>query len=171
MMYPQSTFLPRARRWHQRSLSLKTKGSYNRQAARQTVGKCQRKVKNQRLDFHHKIARKLVTQYDVIFVENLKVKNMVRRAVPRPDPENPGSYLPNGAAAKTGLNRSISDAGWAAFVSVMCAKAVEAGRIIGDADPGTPPTAARSVDTQRRRTVSPRRCSNVNNAAMRPTQT
>lgn len=40
----------------------------------------------------------------------------------------PGSYLPNGAAAKSGLNKSILDAGWSQFVSVLAAKAEEAGR-------------------------------------------
>ena len=31
---------------------------------------------------------------------------------PRPDPERPGAFLPNGAASKSGLNRSILDKGW-----------------------------------------------------------
>ncbi len=42
--------------------------------------------------------------YDLIAVEDLSIANMVRRAKPVPDPDNPGQFLPNGAAAKTGLN-------------------------------------------------------------------
>jgi putative transposase len=60
---------------------------------------------------------------------------MVRRARPVPDPEVPGSYLANGAAAKTGLNRSISDASWAQFRSILAAKAEEAGRQMISVDP------------------------------------
>jgi len=71
----------------------------------------------------------------VIAVEDLKIANMLRRARPVPDPEVPGSYLANGAAAKTGLNRSISDAGWAQFRSILAAKAEEAGRQMISVDP------------------------------------
>jgi len=42
---------------------------------------------------------------------------------------------PNGAAAKRGLSRSISDAGWGRFVSVLRAKAEDAGRIWIEVDP------------------------------------
>src|SRR4029453_6706669 len=75
-------------------------------------------------------ARALVARYDLLVVENLKIRNMVRRPPPRPDPDQLGSFLPNGTAAKTGLNRSIHDAGWAQFVSILRAKAEEAGRVV-----------------------------------------
>ncbi|MEV4377030.1 zinc ribbon domain-containing protein [Streptosporangium sp. NPDC049644] len=42
----------------------------------------------------------------------IKTKNMTAGVEPRPDPEQPGAFLPNGAAAKIGLNRSILDKGW-----------------------------------------------------------
>ena len=60
---------------------------------------------------------------------------MLRRAKPVPDPDNPGQYLANGARAKSGLNRTISDAGWGRFVSILRAKAEEAGRIWIEVDP------------------------------------
>jgi putative transposase len=94
-----------------------------------------RKIANQRKDFHHKQARRLAEQYDLIVVEDLKIANMLRRAQPVPDPDNPGRFVPNGARAKTGLNRSISDAGWGQFVSILRAKAEEAGRIWIEVDP------------------------------------
>jgi putative transposase len=43
--------------------------------------------------------------------------------------------VPNGNAAKAGLNRSISDAGWGQFLSILRAKAEDAGRICIDVDP------------------------------------
>lgn len=53
---------------------------------------------------------------------------MTKRPKPKPDPENPGAFLPNKAAAKAGLNRSILDAGWYQFACILAAKAEEAGR-------------------------------------------
>jgi putative transposase len=68
-------------------------------------------------------------------VEDLQIANMLRRVKPVPDPDNPGQYLANGARAKSGLNRSISDAGWGRFVSILRAKAEDAGRTWIEIDP------------------------------------
>ena len=119
----------------QQVLSRKKRGSNNRRAARDTVAFRHAKVANQRRDFHHKLARTLVTDYDVICVEDLKVANMVRRPQAVADSEQPGTFLPNGAAAKGGLNRSISDAGWGQFRIILNAKAEEAGRAVIDVNP------------------------------------
>ena len=113
----------------QQRLATKQRGSKNRAKARQTLAARHRKIANQRRDFHHKSARYLVQSYDLIAVEHLQIANMQRRAKPMPDPEHPGRFLPNGGAAKTGLNRSISDAGWGQFLSILRAKAEDAGRI------------------------------------------
>ena len=119
----------------QRNLARKQRGSNNRRAARATVAARHRKVANQRRDFHHKVARQLVKEYDVLVVEDLKVANMTKRAAPVADPENLGQFLPNGGRAKTGLNRSINDAGWAQFRSILEAKAEEAGRTVMSVNP------------------------------------
>ena len=120
----------------QRRLSLKTKGSNNRQAARQTVAKSHRKVKNQRLDFHHKTALKLVTQYDVICAEKLNIKGMTRKPKPLPGPQSPGNFLPTECVVRTRRrNKAIQDAGWAQFRSILEAKAEEAGRRVVSVDP------------------------------------
>jgi hypothetical protein len=66
---------------------------------------------------------------------DLQIANMVRRAKPVPDPDNPGQFLANGARAKSGLSRSISDAGWGQFVSIPRAKAEDAGRTLIEVDP------------------------------------
>jgi putative transposase len=109
-------------------LTRAVRGSTNRARKRQTVAARHRKIADRRKDFHHKQAHALVARYDLLVVEDLEIANMLRRAAPKPDPDNPGQYLPNGARAKSGLNRSISDAGWGQFVSILRAKAEEAGR-------------------------------------------
>ena len=111
------------------------RASNGRRRKRETVGAVHRKIANRRKDFHHKQARELVVRYDLIAVEDLKIANMVRRPKPKPDPDNPGLFLPNGAQAKSGLNRSISDAGWGQFVSILRAKAEDAGRTWIEVDP------------------------------------
>ena len=118
----------------QQVLARKQRGSNNRRQARATLAARHRKIANQRRNFHHHTARALVARYDLLVVEDLKIRNMVRRPAPRPDPDYPGGFLPNRAAAKTGLHRSIHDAGWAQFVSILRAKAEEAGRVVIDID-------------------------------------
>jgi putative transposase len=118
----------------QQVLARKQRGSNNRRRARATVAGRHRKVTNQRRNFHHHTARALVVRYDLLVVEDLRIRNLVRRPAPRPDPDHPSGFLTNRAAAKTGLNRSIHDAGWAQFVSVLRAKAEEVGRVVIDID-------------------------------------
>jgi putative transposase len=103
-------------------------GSGNRGRIRRRLAQEWRKVRNRRRDFHHKTARALVNTCDAIGVERLRITNMTRRPEPKPEPGRTGGYLPNGAAAKAGLNRSVLDAGWAQFTQILAGKAEEAGR-------------------------------------------
>jgi putative transposase len=119
----------------QQRLACARRGSKNRQRRRETVAARHRKIANQRKDFHHKQARAFVKRYDLLVVEDLQIANMMRRAKPVADEKHPGQFLPNGARAKSGLNRSIGDAGWGGFVSILCAKAEDAGRIWIEVDP------------------------------------
>ncbi|MFD6229928.1 RNA-guided endonuclease InsQ/TnpB family protein [Streptomyces sp. NPDC060232] len=111
------------------------KRTANHQRAVQRVADLCRKVRRQRLDHAHKTALGLVRDQDLIAHEDLRIRNMVKTAAPKPDPEQPGVFLPNGAAAKTGLNRSISDAGWGVFLTILHAKAESAGREVIAVDP------------------------------------
>jgi putative transposase len=119
----------------QQRLQRAKRRSKSRERKRETVADRYRNIANQRRDFHHKQARTLVERYDLLVVEDLAIANMVRRAKPVPDPDNPGQFLPNGARAKSALNRSISDAAWGQFVSLLRAKAEEAGRTLIEVDP------------------------------------
>jgi putative transposase len=103
-------------------------GSANRARIRRAVAREWRKVRNRRRDFHHKTARALVRECDVIALEDLNTAGMVRRAAPKPDLGPPGAFLPNQAAAKAGLNKSILDAGWSQFTGILASKAEDAGR-------------------------------------------
>ena len=91
----------------QRDLKLKQRGSNRRRRAVERVARHHRRVRNQRRDLAHKVSRRLVNDYDFVVLDDLKVANMVRRPKPRPCPD--GTFEPNGAAAKAGLNRSIHD--------------------------------------------------------------
>lgn len=94
-----------------------------------SIRKLYRKIRDRRMDFLHKEANQLLARADVIFHEDLSIRNMSRR--PKPKEEN-GQYLPNGASRKAGLNSSIQDASWGMFISILRYKAIEQGKqVIG----------------------------------------
>ena len=128
-------------------------GSGNRKRLKRALAREWRKVRNCRRDFHHKTARMLVMKCDVIALEDLNIAGMIRRPAPRPDPGTLGAFLPNQARAKAGLNKSILDAGWAQFISILTGKAAEAGRQVMLVNP-----AGTSINCHRcgRRCVRPR---------------
>ena len=104
------------------------RGSGNHKRIRRQLARKWRKVRNRRRDFHHKTARALVNTCDAIALERLRVADMTRRPKPKHDPEQPGAFVTNRAAAKAGLNKSILDAGWSQFTQIVAGKAEEAGR-------------------------------------------
>ena len=91
----------------QRRVSRRKKGSNRRRKAKQLLARKHQKVRRQRRDFHHKTALLLVRHYDVVYYEVLRVANLVRNHH---------------------LAKSISDAGWGQFRTILEAKAVYAGR-------------------------------------------
>ncbi|NUW33526.1 transposase [Nonomuraea sp. SMC257] len=112
----------------QRNLARKKRGSKRRRKAVARVAALHGKVRRQRLDGAHKAALALVQDYDVIAHEDLRIANMTKAPAPKPDPDQSGAFLPNRAAAKAGLNKSILDAGWGVFLTILAHKAESAGR-------------------------------------------
>jgi IS605 OrfB family transposase len=85
--------------------------------------------KAKRRDLHHKTARALVDTCDALALEALRVDGMTASA--SGTVEQPGTTV----AAKSGLNRSILDTGWARFTIILTAKAESAGRRVVRVDP------------------------------------
>nr|WP_298629786.1 transposase [uncultured Thermus sp.] len=97
----------------QGKLSRKKKGSNRYKKAKRQLAKLHRKIANQRRDFHHKVARKLVNRYGVIVHEDLNINGLSRSP----------------------LAKGVLDAGWAQFLQILAYKAAEAGRRVIKVDP------------------------------------
>ena len=117
----------------QRRVSRRKKGSNRRKKAVQLLARAHQTVKRQRADHHHKTALALVRQYDTIYHEAIQPANLSRR--PAPVPDGNGGYVPNRAGRKAGLNKSIRDAGWGRFLSILACKAACAGKRVEAVNP------------------------------------
>ena len=93
----------------QQSLNRKEKFSRNWKKARARVQRVHARIANARRDFLHKTTTTISKNHAVVYVEDLKVKNMSRSA--KGNLAKPGKNV----RAKAGLNRAILDQGWAEF--------------------------------------------------------
>lgn len=100
----------------QREKSRRGKGSGRREAIVRRIAALHQSVADRRRDWVEKITTRIAANYDFVSIEDLHVRHMVKRPKPKPDPDNPGRYLPNGAAAKAGLNKNIYANCWGMFV-------------------------------------------------------
>ena len=98
----------------QRKVSRRQRGSHRRRKAVLELQRQHECISNRRKDYLRKIVYDLVQQYDLIAIEDLKIKNMVRNHR---------------------LSKSIMDAGWGYFSQHLVSKAEEAGRQVVFVDP------------------------------------
>jgi len=98
----------------QRKLSRAKRGSTRRKSAKRQVSRVHEKITNQRKDFTNKIALKYVQENGTIYVEDLKILNMVKNKH---------------------LSKSIADASWAQFTSRLEVAAAEAKRSVVKVNP------------------------------------
>ena len=89
----------------QKAVRRKEKGSSNRRKAVTKLGKFHKRVADTRKDFHLKTAKGLLDNHDLVAHEKLNIKGL----------------------AKTRLAKSILDAGWGQFLSILATKAENAG--------------------------------------------
>ena len=102
----------------QHRLSKLPKESKDKKKLHKAIAKLHQKIARQRLNFHFQTAYQLFSQeVDVIFVEDLKLKNLIRRNKPKPDGQ--GKFLPNHQAQSRGMNKSWIDAGHSSFVAIL----------------------------------------------------
>ena len=107
------------------AMSGETVKQYRRHASRayertaREISRLHAKAHRIRDDWQHKTTSMLVHDYDVIVLEDLDLHGMSRRAEAKPDPGRPGAYLPNGQAAKRGLNRSLRSAALGGIASKL----------------------------------------------------
>ncbi|NEO52157.1 MAG: IS200/IS605 family element transposase accessory protein TnpB [Okeania sp. SIO3B5] len=97
----------------QRKVSRRKKGSKGRLKAIKQLAKKHNKVADTRKDFHHKTANQLLSKYDIIAVEKLNIKGMI----------------------KSRLAKSVHDAGWGNFKTILTSKAERAGQLVAEVKP------------------------------------
>lgn len=110
--HPNHKYLQKAEaklKREQKKLSRKKKGSANWEKQRIKVARCHEKITNKRKDTLHKLSSTLVKENQIICVEDLNVKGMVRNR---------------------NLAKSISDASWGEFFRQLDYKSSWAGRVV-----------------------------------------
>lgn len=108
----------------QQNLSRCKRGSNRRKKQVLRVARIHEKIRNVRKNRNHRLSRHIMETYGTLVLEDLKIQNMTRSA--KGTIEEPGTNV----AAKSGLNRSILDAGWGELANMLSYKAEEAGRTV-----------------------------------------
>lgn len=122
------------KRW-QRRQARRAKGSAGWVKAKRKVARYQRYGADVRRDVAHKTSHALASdpRYKLYVFEALKVKNMTAKAKPRQDEQ--GRWIKNGAAAKSGLNKSILASTWGQTKTYLQYKARRQGKLVIEVPP------------------------------------
>jgi putative transposase len=149
------------RKRYQRRMARAEKDSANRRKLKVRVARKAQYAKEVRKDFAHQTSHRLVKSSARLFVlEDLRIAQMTKAPAPKQDEK--GRYLPNGASAKAGLNRSILQSSWGLTAQCLGYKAERANKLVvkvpaqyssqecsrcGHTSPDNRPTRARFVCT------------------------
>ena len=106
----------------QHKLSRAKRGSHSRRKRRMALARAWQKARERNRGQLHELARTLVSRFDGIALEDLRIRNLVRSAKGTID--QPGTQV----RAKAGLNRSIHEQSWATMSQLLNEKAERAGR-------------------------------------------
>jgi putative transposase len=122
------------KRWQRRQARRKL-GSSGWLKAKRKVARYQRYGADVHRDVAHKTSHTLSTnpRYKLFVFEALKVKNMTKKAKPKQDEQ--GKYIRNGAAAKSGLNKSILASTWGQTKTYLQYKARRQGKLVIEVSP------------------------------------
>jgi len=111
----------------QRKASRQVKSSNSQKKTYRQIGKLHEKIRRSRNAFNHKLSTSLVREFGAIAIEDLQIKNLVRRPKPKKREDGKG-YERNGAKRKSGLNKSFADTGLGDLKAKIESKAKAGGR-------------------------------------------
>ncbi|WP_332956102.1 transposase [Microcoleus sp. AR_TQ3_B6] len=110
------------------------RGSKSRRKLAKREARQDQRIARSRKDFQYKTAHKLVrTGKKVLFHEDLNLKGLTRRNKAKQSDD--GTFLPNGQSAKSGLNKSWSDAAFGNFFKTLDYIASKAGAVVISKNP------------------------------------
>lgn len=121
----------------QKDFSGKKPGTGSRKKAKLKVARLHDKAREQRRDFQHKLAHRIVSENAFIAVEDLRPNEMI-------------------AKSSTGLTKSILDAAWCSFLTILSSKAEEAGRTFVKVPPRGTSSTCSACGAFRQKTLSER---------------
>jgi len=119
----------------QQRFSRQARGSKRREQTRLKMARITARVTDRRKDWAEKASTRLVRDHDLIVFEKLSTPNMIRKPKPKPDPEQPGRFLPNRRRQKAGLSKGILASAWGVLAGRTQEKAEASGVPVVYVDP------------------------------------